>query len=588
MVLTEAQKEANRIAAKVYYNKNKAKILKKRRIKDMTASGDRKIAVRVKTINTYGLQDLAKKHGYDTEDPMVTNYMPPLDQEVVVTEEFAKLRQRIEKKLSEYDEAISQMVDTKFKDAQNVYEGKLRIPETEKLTWSSLSTYIDQIPSSKDNPEAGISSKTKKAYHGAYRAMLSKKMLDCDPDGDVVACFNDPGVIDRIKASGPTDFTYTDSKGKAQVGKGTYKGIGSFFTLPISLHRRVPEFRSRFTRFNEYKRASDIYKIYKTTKDEAKKKEPAQNWKIFEKARDFLKEEVGEHEAGYWYDESVEGERKFRSPTGPDKVEKARASPTAVLNKVILMEQKVKHPRTRRNYVEAYRYYVIMCLYTLIPPLRNDFGCVKLTDKPRAETDRENNYYYPKEGWFYLNIFKTQGNFFQSVKAKIEFPDDLKEVVNNWIRVSGATDYLFTKVNSPDPYAGCDEERTTASGFGQVVVKALSSYITRKEKGEANITINVLRHSYVSKIHATKGITTDDLEKVATKMRHSIQTAISLYKRDEIYEYGEHDTDMDEGDGEGDAVELSEYDKVVPKLQLIPQLRPKSKRIKKKTKLFGE
>ena len=92
----------------------------------------------------------------------------------------------------------------------------------------------------------------------------------------------------------------------------------------------------------------------------------------------------------------------------------------------------------------------------------------------------------------------------------------------------------------------------------------------------------------MSKIHATKGLTTDDLEKVATKMRHSIQTAISLYKRDEIYEYGEHDTDMDEGDGEGDAVELSEYDKVVPKLQLIPQLRPKSKRIKKKPKLFGE
>ena len=170
MERSESQKEANRIAAKAYYHRNKLKILKKRREKDMKAESDggKRIAVRIKTIQTYGLYDLAEEHEYPTEEPDDTNAVPYLDRDVVVTEEFLKLREKIENKLSEYDVAISRMIDTKFKDAENVYQGKLRIVDTKKLTWTALENYINQIPSSRDNKEFGISIQVRGAKHTDY------------------------------------------------------------------------------------------------------------------------------------------------------------------------------------------------------------------------------------------------------------------------------------------------------------------------------------------------------------------------------------------------------------------------------------
>lgn len=363
MERSESQKEANRIAAKAYYHRNKLKILKKRREKDMKAESDggKRIAVRIKTIQTYGLYDLAEEHEYPTEEPDDTNAVPYLDRDVVVTEEFLKLREKIENKLSEYDVAISRMVDTKFKDAENVYQGKLRIVDTKKLTWTALENYINQIPSSRDNKEFGISIQTKRAYIGKYNAMKRYDMFGskCNPDKDVVACFNDLNVIDRIKSHGPTEYEYTDSKGVRRKGTGTYKDIGGFFTLPISLHNRIPEFKSRFDKstnknaFEAYKTASDVYKLYKMKTDEAKKKdEPAQNWKIFEDARELLAEELQEHESGV-------------AVLGNNKTKKFRSAPFTKSKYLGLShnEKKLKHPHTLRTYLETWRFYVIMCLY---------------------------------------------------------------------------------------------------------------------------------------------------------------------------------------------------------------------------------
>jgi hypothetical protein len=54
---------------------------------------------------------------------------------------------------------------------------------------------------------------------------------------------------------------------------------------------------------------------------------------IFEKARDFLKEEVGEHEAGYWYDESEKGEKSSGRPQDPRKSRKHGRHPLPCLTK---------------------------------------------------------------------------------------------------------------------------------------------------------------------------------------------------------------------------------------------------------------
>ncbi len=176
------------------------------------------------------------------------------------------------------------------------------------------------------------------------------------------------------------------------------------------------------------------------------------------------------------------------------------------------------------NLLSDLRGYTIMSLYTMTPPLRNDFGCVYLID--REPTDKNRNYYWPARGLFYLNHFKTMKRY--PDEEPIQFIPKLQRVLKKWIRVSKAKKWLFTN-RKGKPYGGCEEDNK-ANSFAGVVKDVASRYIQKKEEGDPPITINVMRKSKRSDINV-KSMGFEENQRVARLMRHNLETANFYYQR---------------------------------------------------------
>ena len=298
---------------------------------------------------------------------------------------------------------------------------------------------------------------SKKGYRGTLKTMVNK-IFKCKPDKDIALCFNNyQQTIKNIKLA------------KSDRTKKLYQSLGRFYSLPLTFAKYIPEFDVRFTLAAKkaYKNEFDKFIERNTVRQIEKHKEMVVDWKEILRSRKLWKEE---------YEET----KSIKSLMG----------------------------------------YTIMALYTYIPPLRNDFGCVVLVDKEPA--DKKRNYYWVKKGAFYLNHFKTMKRYPDS--PPIIFPPILKNIVNEWIKKTKAKVYLFSKQNM-EPYSGCMDDNK-ASSFANEVKKAASRFI--QETGQPSITINVLRHS---KATSMKGKSEDERLKTATSMRHSLSTASIAYMR---------------------------------------------------------
>ena len=127
--------------------------------------------------------------------------------------------------------------------------------------------------------------------------------------------------------------------------------------------------------------------------------------------------------------------------------------------------------------------YTIMSLYTYIPPLRNDFGCVMLVHE--EPMDKKRNYYWVERGAFYLNHFKTMKRYPE--EPPIIFPPVLKKVVTEWIKKSKAKVYLFSKQNN-DAYAGCLNDNK-ANSFSNLMYNLFGFFPSPLVYGLANTII---------------------------------------------------------------------------------------------------
>jgi len=158
--------------------------------------------------------------------------------------------------------------------------------------------------------------------------------------------------------------------------------------------------------------------------------------------------------------------------------------------------------------------HLISSLYTMIPPLRDDFGDVELIVKDSDDNDK-NNYYNLKTHTLILNDYKGS-NYIrnkQSKKKKILFPlalhDVIVETLNKYPR-----DYLVTKKK----LKSVDE--TYANGNLSFVVKDVFG----------GFTINDLRHSFASKDMISKGFNLKELKLDAGGMMHSVGTHLTYMR----------------------------------------------------------
>lgn len=137
---------------------------------------------------------------------------------------------------------------------------------------------------------------------------------------------------------------------------------------------------------------------------------------------------------------------------------------------------------------------ILARLYTEIPPMRNNFGEVKIIQDAN-EDDGEGNFYVQPTGTLIINDFKTKKTY-DSIEAKL--PKSLKSSIDKSLKAKPRK-YLIVQQNGL-PYSNLSAIISRIFGAG----------------------INSLRHSYISyQLIDLKKMSVREREKLAKAMGHS-------------------------------------------------------------------
>ena len=168
--------------------------------------------------------------------------------------------------------------------------------------------------------------------------------------------------------------------------------------------------------------------------------------------------------------------------------------------------------------------YILLNLYTKLPPLRNDYSGMKVLGKQQFKdlkiSERE------KGNWLvtdlrtymkiYINNFKTQGVYDEIIIDTKDIPKDLRLILNKFImQFNLKNDYLFKIFNTDKPI--------TRNGITMLLTNIFKKILKK------NISTTLLRKSYVS--HKYNDMMKEQ-QKDAKTMGHSVATANKIYNKD--------------------------------------------------------
>jgi len=143
--------------------------------------------------------------------------------------------------------------------------------------------------------------------------------------------------------------------------------------------------------------------------------------------------------------------------------------------------------------------YLIASLYTLTPPVRADYGDVKIVKK-RSTTRTGNELIWGQKGgdYFVFREYKTKGTY---GVVEVRVPPALHDVIDGW----------FTHLG-----------KTPSTLLGRAVTpNDLLNYINHAFRSTKKVVgINLLRHAYI-KHHFPQLTTIKQKEELAAKMLHS-------------------------------------------------------------------
>jgi integrase len=146
-------------------------------------------------------------------------------------------------------------------------------------------------------------------------------------------------------------------------------------------------------------------------------------------------------------------------------------------------------------------------IYTLIPPRRLDYRLMRITDHDTGLDDDYNYVVLNKRNnptKFIFTNYKTSSTF---GKQEFPVPRALASVLKTYIEGNGfaINDYLFGK-SPTEPY----------KSFSTQVSEVFKKYTSK------SISVNMLRHSYITWFLQKKNLSLTDKKIVATAMGHSI------------------------------------------------------------------
>ncbi len=160
-------------------------------------------------------------------------------------------------------------------------------------------------------------------------------------------------------------------------------------------------------------------------------------------------------------------------------------------------------------------YYMIVSLYTLLPPVRIDYAPMQIITDINDDNSK-NNYLYIKNRnikKFILNEYKTEKKYGKKI---IDIPSKLNSVINLYMKFH-STNNSFLVNNRGNPMNSSELTKQIPLAFGVYTYK--------------NVTLNLLRHIYVSEKVIVKSQAQVEIEeKLASDMCHSSFTQKTYYK----------------------------------------------------------
>lgn len=175
-----------------------------------------------------------------------------------------------------------------------------------------------------------------------------------------------------------------------------------------------------------------------------------------------------------------------------------------------LIEIREKYAKTDYAGLE----HLVTSLYTMIAPLRDDFGDVEFITDSKSDND-VNNFYNLKTKTLVLNHYKGSERIKNSKKRKkeIKFPDELDEIIKDSLKFNPRI-YLITK--------------SKLKSIDELYNNFLLSGLVKEVFG--GISINEIRHSFASKDVVGKGINLKCLTNDAKGMQHSLSTHMTYFR----------------------------------------------------------
>ena len=159
--------------------------------------------------------------------------------------------------------------------------------------------------------------------------------------------------------------------------------------------------------------------------------------------------------------------------------------------------------------------YLIVALYTLMPPTRLDYAPMSIIKNDSEDNDK-GNYLVIKsrnKKHFIINEYKSSKTY---GKIRINIQSELNSIINLYLKFHKDTDsFLLNSRGEP----------LSANGLSKLLTSSFSRYSNNKK-----ITLNLLRHVYISEnVKLTKDT---DESKLANQMMHSGATQQMYIKKD--------------------------------------------------------
>lgn len=169
-----------------------------------------------------------------------------------------------------------------------------------------------------------------------------------------------------------------------------------------------------------------------------------------------------------------------------------------------------------KNNIWAFQNYVILCLYTLLPPIRNDYAGEMLLVKNENEKNEKCNKIVLSTSKLVLCNYKTSSTY--GIKI-IDIPEDLNKILTEWYTLREETllfqpKYLLIKQSNPKEY----------------ISKNLLTKILNKIFFPKKISTTILRKVYLSEKYPVIN-TYREMKNDAYVMGHDINTAKLIYSK---------------------------------------------------------